>query len=237
MGIMRTQRTKIIYGDGANVSGLFVTPARARAIYVFAHGAGADMSHIFMEEVAHALADRDIATLRFNFPFLEGRFLEGRAGKWGRTDPPALAQQVVRAATAHARERAPGLSLFVGGKSFGARMASQAQAERPLEGASGLVFIGFPLHLAKRPSVARAQHLKTIQAPMLFVQGTRDALAQTPLLQEVCASLPLAGLHLVEGADHGFGVLVKSGRGRADVVAEVAAVAAEWMMQQSGHTR
>lgn len=229
---MQTQPTKITYGDGANVSGLFVTPARARNMYVFAHGAGADMSHAFMQEVAHALAERDIATLRFNFPFMERR-----AGKWGRTDPPALAQEVVRAAAAHARERTPGLSLFVGGKSFGARMASQAHAEKPIEGARGLVFIGFPLHLAKRPSAARALHLKNVRAPMLFVQGTRDALAQTPLLQDVCASLPLASVHLVEGADHGFGVLVKSGRKHADVVAEVADVAAEWIMQQSGQTR
>lgn len=224
---MRAQPTLIRIDDDASVSGILMAPPRARAIFVFAHGAGAGMSHAFMEETALALGERDIATLRFNFPFLE------RAGarRFARTDPPAVAQAAVRAAVAHARALAPELAAFAGGKSFGARMTSQAAAERPLEGVRGLIFVGFPLHLAGKPSVKRAAHLPGVRAPMLFVQGARDALADLTLMRDVCAGLPNATLHVVEGADHGFGVLVKSGRTPKQVMAEIADMIAEWIGQ------
>lgn len=211
--------------SGALVSGLLVSPPRARSIFVFAHGAGANMSHAFMEETAAALAARDIATLRFNFPFME------HAGerRFARTDAPAVAHATVRAAIAHARALAPELKVFAGGKSFGARMTSQASAEGLIADVSGLVFLGFPLHTAGKPSTLRAAHLRDVHAPMLFVQGTRDTLADLTLVREVCASLPSARLHVVDGADHGFGVLVRSGRKRPEVMAEVADVIAQWI--------
>lgn len=222
---MRAQATTIGMDDGASVSGALVAPSRARSLFVFAHGAGAGMSHAFMEEMATALAEREVATLRFNFPFME------RAGhkRFARPDAPALAHAAVRAAIAHARELAPDLALFAGGKSFGARMTSQAAAAGLLEGVRGLVFLGFPLHPAGRPSIGRAAHLRDVGQPMLFVQGVRDGLADLALVREVCRSLPRAKLHEVNGADHGFGVLVRSGRKPAEVVAEIADVVARWI--------
>lgn len=198
-------------------------PGSPAACYVFAHGAGADMHHAFMAAMAHGLVERGIACLRFQFPFMQ----QGSR----RPDPPAVAQAAVRAAVHEAARRLPGLPLFAGGKSFGGRMSSQAQAAEPLPGVRGLVFTGFPLHAAGQPSLQRAAHLAGVQLPMLFLQGTRDALADLPLLREALA--PLAGramLHVVDGADHAFHVLVRSGRTDAEVREELLDRMASWML-------
>jgi predicted alpha/beta-hydrolase family hydrolase len=203
------------------VSGLLLVPAGAWAMLALAHGAGAGMRHPFMAEVADALAGRGIASLRYQFPYME------QGGR--RPDPPAVLEATVRAAAEMARESAPGLLLLAGGKSLGGRMTSNAMARRPLEGVAGLVFLGFPLHPAKQPAVTRAEHLERVAAPMLFLQGTRDALADLDLTTGVCAALgPRATLHVVEGADHSFAVLKRSGRTGAEVMEELAVTAAEW---------
>ena len=225
---MQADSCHIEVGDGGRVSALFIRPHESRALLLFAHGAGANMTHAFMEDVAAALAAERIATLRFNFPFME-KMGERR---WSRPDAPSIAHAVIRAAVSRAQELAPDLALFAGGKSFGARMTSQAQAHLPLDGVKGLIFVGYPLHLAKKPSVARAGHMADICAPMLFVQGSRDALADSGLIQTVCAKLPDATLHMIDGADHGFGVLVRSGRTGPDVIAEIARAVAGWVELQ-----
>src|SRR4051812_48074057 len=179
-------------------------PPGAKAGYVFAHGAGAGMGHAFMEAIAIGLAERRIATLRFQFPFME------QGSK--RPDPPAVAQAAVRAAVEEAAGKLPGLPLFAGGKSFGGRMTSQAQAAKPLAGVRGLVFVGFPLHPAGKPATERAKHLAQVELPMLFLQGTRDELADLELMRGVVTPLgQRATLHVVEGADHAFHVLARSG--------------------------
>jgi hypothetical protein len=203
------------------VSGLLQIPAQARCCYVLAHGAGAGMTHAFMASAASELAERGIATLRYQFPYMD------QGGK--RPDPPALAQATVRAAVAAAGRLAPGLPLIAGGKSFGGRMTSQAQAAAPLVGVRGLAFLGFPLHPAKRPSDARASHLADVAVPMLFLQGTRDALADLALLQPVVEALGnRATLHLVDDADHSFHVPARTGRKDADVLREMLDVLAAW---------
>ncbi|MCR5883788.1 alpha/beta hydrolase [Rhizobacter sp. J219] len=208
-------------GAGA-VSGLCMTPADATAGYVFAHGAGAGMDHAFMSQLSDRLAERRVATLRFQFPYME------QGGK--RPDVPAVAQAAVRAAVAAAHRQWPALPLFAGGKSFGGRMSSQAQAASPLPGVRGLVFVGFPLHLAGKPSMTRAAHLSQVQVPMLFLQGTRDALADLALLREVLSPLsPRATLALEDDADHAFHVRVRSGRTDAQVLASLADTMAAWM--------
>src|SRR5437763_15747157 len=212
----------ITVADGeAPVSGLLLRPPGASQLYVLAHGAGAGMRHPFLETIARALAERDVATLRYQFPYMERRA--------SRPDPPAVAAAAVRAAVAEAARRAPGLLLVAGGKSFGGRMTSTAQAEEPLPGVRGLVFLGFPLHPPGRPGDARAEHLARVQIPMLFLQGTRDDFADlkllTPLVQRLGAR---ATLHLVEGGDHSFHVLKRSGRTDADVLEELAAAVEEW---------
>jgi predicted alpha/beta-hydrolase family hydrolase len=207
-------------------SGLVVAPAKAHACYVMAHGAGAGMAHPFMAAVAAGLAERGIATVRYQFPYMEA------GGK--RPDPPAVAHAAVRAAVDAARKRFPKLPLFAGGKSFGGRMTSQAQAKTPLDGVHGLVFFGFPLHAAGKPSRERAAHLSDVTIPMLFLQGTRDALADLGELQPVCKALgPRATLTLFEDADHSFHVPARTGRKDAEVVAEMLDSAAEWMAAQS----
>jgi len=212
--------------DGSTVDGLFDTPATPQACYVFAHGAGAGMNHSFMADLTNALRERGIAVLRFQFPFMQ------QGSK--RTDPPAVAQAAVRAAVDAAAAQLPGVPLFAGGKSFGGRMSSQAQAEQPLPGVRGLVFVGFPLHPAGKPATDRAKHLAKVQVPMLFLQGTRDELADLALVRETAASLASrATLHIVEGADHSFHVLVRSGRNDAQVLAELADTAAAWMEQRA----
>jgi predicted alpha/beta-hydrolase family hydrolase len=213
---------KISLEAGGAVSGLLLAPPDARACYVFAHGAGAGMDHAFMEALAGGLAGRGIASLRFQFPFME------QGSK--RPDSPAVAQAAVRAAVAQAEKRLPGLPLFAGGKSFGGRMTSQAQALAPLAGVRGLVFVGFPLHPAGKPSTERARHLADVELPMLFLQGTRDALADMALVRETTGKLgSRATLHVVEGADHAFHVLARSGRNDAQVLEELADTMAGWM--------
>jgi predicted alpha/beta-hydrolase family hydrolase len=203
------------------VSGLLLAPPAARAGYVMAHGAGAGMAHPFMAAMANDLAQRGIATLRYQFPYME------RGSK--RPDSPKLAQATVRAAVAAAAHLLPALTLFAGGKSFGGRMTSQAQAASPLPGVRGLVFIGFPLHPAGRPSDERAAHLLGVQVPMLFLQGTRDELANLDLLKTLADKLGArAALHLFGDADHSFHVPARSGRKDAEVRAELADAFAEW---------
>jgi predicted alpha/beta-hydrolase family hydrolase len=208
--------------DGGSVDALLDAPPAPRAGYVFAHGAGAGMTHAFMAALAQGLAARDIATLRFQFPFMQ----QGSR----RPDPPAVAQAAVRAAVAEAARRLPGLPLFAGGKSFGGRMASQAQAQAALEGVRGLVFVGFPLHPDGKPGVERAAHLQQVAVPMLFLQGTRDALADLDLVRATTEGLgERATLHVVDGADHAFHVLARSGRKDAQVREELLDSAAAWM--------
>jgi predicted alpha/beta-hydrolase family hydrolase len=206
--------------DGVRVSGLLLVPRGAHALYVFAHGAGAGMTHPFTTAVADALAERGVATLRYQFPYMEA------GGK--RPDPPKTAHAAVRAAVATAH--APGLALFAGGKSFGGRMTSQAQAAAPLPGVRGLVFLGFPLHPAGKPSQERAAHLSDVDVPMLFLQGTRDALADLDQLRPVCKALGRrATLTLLEDADHSFHVPARSGRKDAQVRAEMLDAMAAWI--------
>lgn len=204
------------------VSALLLAPAAARAALVLAHGAGAGMTHPFMAATAALLAERGIASLRYQFPYME----QGTR----RPDRPAVAQRTVRAAVAEAARRLPDLPLFAGGKSFGGRMTSQAQAEAPLPGVRGLLFLGFPLHAANRPSTERAAHLAAVTLPMLFLQGARDALAQPALIERVVAGLDgRAALHMVPDADHSFHVPVRSGRTDAQVLAGLCDTIAGWI--------
>jgi predicted alpha/beta-hydrolase family hydrolase len=218
---METIRIKIEASDA--VAGLLMNPAGAEACFVLAHGAGAGMSHSFMEAVATGLFERGIATLRYQFPYME------KGAK--RPDVPAVAQAAVRAAVAEAARQLPGLPLVAGGKSFGGRMTSQAQAAAPLAGVRGLAFLGFPLHPAGKPSEQRAKHLAGIRIPMLFIQGTRDDLAELPLLNQVTAALgPRTSLRLIEHADHSFHVLVRSGRNDGEVMREMLDALAAWIV-------
>jgi predicted alpha/beta-hydrolase family hydrolase len=212
-----------IAGDaGIRVSGLLQAPPRARACYVLAHGAGAGMSHPFMAAVAAELASRWIASLRYQFPYMERRAK--------RPDPPPLAQMTVRAAVAAAARALPDLALIAGGKSFGGRMTSQAQAKAPLPGVRGLAFLGFPLHPANRPSQDRAAHLFDVHIPMLFLQGTRDALAARDQIEPVCENLGgRATLTLFENADHSFHVPARSGRTDAQIRGEMLDALASWI--------
>jgi uncharacterized protein len=213
-----------------SVSGLLLRPADARLLYVLAHGAGAGMRHRFMEAVAEALAVRGVASLRYQFPFTQAG---GR-----RPDPPGVLEATVRAAVAAARTAAPTLPLVAGGKSLGGRMTSNAQARRPLAEVSALVFLGFPLHPPKQPGVSRADHLDRVELPMLFLQGTRDELAHLDLLQPVCQRLgDRATLHVVEGGDHGFDVLKRSGRTETEVMDELATTVADWCRSRVGDAR
>src|SRR5216684_5507236 len=214
--------------DGANdVSALLLRPLAARACFVFAHGAGAGMTHPFMEQVATSLCDRGIATLRYQFPYME------KASR--RPDAPAIAHAAVRAAAAEAARCCPGLALVAGGKSFGGRMTSQAQAAAPLAGVRGLAFLGFPLHPVGKPSDARARHLSDLHVPMLFVQGTRDKLAELPLIEPVVRRLGTsASLHLVQEADHSFHVPARSGRNDRDALREVLDTLSGWIGTTAG---
>ena len=204
------------------ISGLWQTPPRATACLVLAHGAGAGMSHRSMAATADGLEARGVATLRYQFPYME------KGGK--RVDPPPVAHAAVRAAVAEARRRAPDLPLFAGGRSFGGRMTSQAQAKATLDGVRGLVFFAFPLHPAGKPSTERAAHLADVAIPMLFLQGTNDPLADLSLLRRTVGELGArATLHLAEEADHSFHVPARSGRKDLEVLADVLATAAGWM--------
>jgi len=216
------ERVTISGEDGIKVSGLLQAPSRARACYVLAHGAGAGMDHPFMRSVAAELDQRGIATLRYQFPYMEQRAK--------RPDVPQVAQATVRAAAAAALRLLPGLPLVAGGKSFGGRMTSQAQAKAPLPGVRGLAFLGFPLHPAGRPSQDRAQHLFDVQIPVLFLQGTRDALASLDQLEPVCRALGArTTLRLFADADHSFHVPARSGRTDAQVRGDLLDALAAWI--------
>jgi uncharacterized protein len=208
--------------DQTRVSGLLQQPNPAKACLVLAHGAGADMHHPFMAALATDLAQNGIATLRFQFPYTE------RGSK--RPDPPVLCHATVRAAVATAHTLAPSLPLFAGGKSFGGRMTSQAQAKVALPHVCGLVFFGFPLHPPKQPSIDRGAHLSQVKIPMLFLQGTRDALAELALIEPLAERLgERTTLTLLEGADHSFHVPARSGRTDEQVRGEMAEVFATWV--------
>jgi len=218
----RVQPLRIALGGDSGVCALLQGTDGARACLVLAHGAGAGMTHAFMASLAAALSQERIATLRYQFPYME------KGSK--RPDVPAVAHAAVQAAVAEAARRLPGLPLFAGGKSFGARMTSQAQSKQPLEGVRGLVFVGFPLHPAKQPSVERAKHLADVRIPMLFLQGTRDALAEWPLIEQTARGLgKLATLERIEDADHSFHVRASSGTTDARVLEGLAATTRSWI--------
>ncbi len=214
---------KFTASSGAGeVSALVMRPPDARAMLVIGHGAGAGMRHAFMDAVARRLADRGVATFRYQFPFME---TGGR-----RPDPRPVLLATVRAAVAAARARPPDLPLFAGGKSMGGRMTSMAAAETPLEAVRGIVFLGFPLHPAGRPASDRAAHLSRVTVPMLFLNGTRDKLAKLELLEVVCEGLDKpTRLHVVDGADHSFAVLKRSGRTDDEVLDELADVTGKFV--------
>lgn len=219
---MAGEAIRIALADGGSVSGLWQAPERATAALVMGHGAGVGMTHRSMATIAGGLAERSIATLRYQFPYME------KGGK--RVDPPPVAHAAVRAAVAEAQRIAPGLPLFAGGRSFGGRMTSQAQAAAAMPGVRGLVFFAFPLHPAGKPGVDRAAHLADVHVPMLFLQGTKDTLAELPLLRGVTDGLgDGVTLALFDDADHSFHVPARSGRKDAEVMAESLDIAAAWM--------
>jgi uncharacterized protein len=215
-------RTFRIETGGGHVTGLLSRPSLARGLLVLAHGAGAGIRHRFFEALVPLLDARGVATLRYQFPYME----RGRR----RPDLPAVAQRTVRDAVAATLEHAGDLPLVAGGKSFGGRMTSQAQAEAPLPGVRGLVFLGFPLHAAGKPDRRRAEHLARVTVPMLFVQGTRDSLASLDQLEPVVRALGArAALTIVDGGDHSFAVPKSSGRSAGDVLGAVADAVARWV--------
>jgi predicted alpha/beta-hydrolase family hydrolase len=208
-------------GDAGEVSAILLRPADAGCLLVLAHGAGAGMRHSFMEEMAEELAGAKVATLRFNFPYMEQRRKV--------PDRAPVPTETVLAAVRAAAETAPELPLFAGGKSYGGRMTSQASAESSLPKVRGLVFFGFPLHPPDQPSTKRAEHLARVKLPMLFLQGTRDKLADLSLLRPICAKLgSRATLHIIQTADHSFHVLKSSGKTDAEVMREMARTVGDW---------
>jgi len=212
--------------EGAGeVSALLLQPTKAHCLLVLAHGAGAGMRHSFLESLAAELSEAGVATFRYQFPYME----QGRRSP----DRPDKLTVTVKAAVAAGAKAMPGLRLFAGGKSMGGRMTSQAAAEGLLPEIKGIVFFGFPLHPPKQPATKRADHLAKVAAPMLFLQGTRDTLADLPLLRPVCAKLgPLATLHIVDTADHSFHVLKSSGKTDAEVLRELAQTTFAWMQKK-----
>jgi len=207
---------------GGRISGLLQSSRKPRACLVLAHGAGAGMTHPFLAAVAEGLASRGVATLRYQFPYME------RGAK--RPDTPKVAQAAVRAAVAEAARLLPELPLFAGGKSFGGRMTSQAQADSPLPGVRGLAFLGFPLHAPGKQSDERGEHLSRLQIPMLFLQGSRDDFADLALLRPLVEKLGAgATLKLFDDADHSFHVPARSGRKDAEVRDELVTALAAWM--------
>ncbi len=228
MAATKTLQTKDLLLSVENgrwrVSALLLVPAAPRHLLVLAHGAGAGMNHSFMEKMAHELAAVNVATLRYQFPYMQQRRRV--------PDAPSVLTATVAAAVHAAAEAAPKLPLFAGGKSMGGRMSSQAAAQGLLGAVKGLVFFGFPLHPPKRPGTKRAEHLAEVKIPMLFLQGTRDTLADLTLLRPICAELASrATLHLIETADHSFHVLKSSGNSDAEVWHELAETEASWAEQ------
>jgi len=205
---------------GEKLDALLLRPASARLLYVLAHGAGAGMRHSWLQQMADALSDQGVATFRYQLPYMQA----GRR----RVDPPAVVHAAVRSAVAAAHEFEPDLPLIAGGKSFGGRMTTQAQAEAPLPLVRGIALLGYPLHPARMRSVQRAEHLPRVGVPLLFLQGTRDELANLTLLRPMVEKLPRAHLRIIEGADHSFHVLKRSGRTDADVLRELARALSEW---------
>ncbi len=221
MSTTSMERISVQLPEAEPVSALLCVPENAHACFVFAHGAGAGMEHAFIAAMAEALAERGVATLRYQFPYME------RGSK--RPDPPRIAHAAVRAAVAEAGRRLPKLPLFAGGKSFGGRMSSQAQAEAAMPGVRGLVFVGFPLHPAGKPSQERAAHLLKVDCRMLFLQGTRDELAELSLLQEVLKPLgERATLRIFDDADHSFHVRARSGQTDDQVRAAMVEAMVQW---------
>ena len=207
------------------VDGLFNTPSGAKALYVLAHGAGAGMRHAFLESISDRLASVKIATFRYEFPYMT----IGRR----RPDTPRIMQETVRAAMETARRKAGGLPLFAGGKSMGGRMTSLAASVEPLANIQGLIFLGFPLHAPGRVADKRADHLGLVEVPMLFVQGTRDSLADVDLIKGVSKRLGrLATVHIVDGGDHSFKVQKRSGREPDEVMDEIVQTVAAWIMKR-----
>jgi uncharacterized protein len=204
--------------DIGNVSAEYILPEHCSCMMVLAHGAGAGMNHVFMVSLSNALAEKGIATLRFNFPFMEQKTF--------RTDTPAVAHQAIAAAIAKAQQLFPKLPLFVAGKSFGGRMSSQYLAEHPDAAVKGIIFYGFPLHPAGKPSTDRAEHLKLVKQPMLFLQGTKDTLAEWDLIEPVCKSLKRATMVKIEGADHSFKA------GKKDVLSLLVAATQDWVQKK-----
>lgn len=226
-----TRATAIPIHQSASVDGLVDEPEQARAVYTFAHGAGAGMEHAFILAVTERLVGRGVAVVRYQFPYMQKRIAESK--RWSRPDPAAKLEATVGAVVTWTVERFAGLPLFAGGKSLGGRMTSHwaANAEPGPETLAGLVFFGFPLHPAGRPGTERAAHLADVGLPMLFLQGDRDKLADLDLLRPVVEDLgPSAKLHVAAGADHGFHVLKRSGRTDDEVLDEISSTAVEWML-------
>jgi predicted alpha/beta-hydrolase family hydrolase len=219
--VVTSEHRFVATGSAGEVSAVLVRPADAWCAFVFGHGAGAGMRHAFMEACATRFAERGVATFRYHFPYME----RGRGGP----DRAPVLSETVRSAVSEAARVAPDLPLFAGGKSMGGRMTSTAAADAPLPGVRGLAFLGFPLHAAGRDSAERGAHLRDVGLPTLFMQGTRDGLANLDLLRPLLADIvPRPTLHVVEGADHGFHVLKRSGRSDDDVLDELAATFAVW---------
>jgi predicted alpha/beta-hydrolase family hydrolase len=215
------ERLRFSVEGAGEVSAILMRPAKARWLLALAHGAGAGMTHPFLEKLTDELADVGVATFRYQFPYMEQRRRV--------PDSPTVAAATVAAAVRFAAKAAAGLPLLAGGKSFGARMSSQAASQQLLEGVRGLVFFGFPLHPPNKPATKRAEHLDKVNLPMLFLQGTRDTLADLGLLKPICSSLgSRAKLHVIDTADHSFHVLKSSGRTDADVMCELARTTASW---------
>ena len=202
------------------VSAESIVPQKSKCIMTLAHGAGAGMHHSFMVSLVQSLAEEGIATLRFNFPFTEN--------KKGRPDTPAVAHQTIEAAILKAQKLFPKLPLFVAGKSFGGRMTSQCLAANPNDAVSGIIFYGFPLHAPGKPSIERAEHLKDVRSPMLFLQGSRDEFATWKLIEKVTSSLSLAELVKIEGANHGFKA------GKQDIIKLLTTITNDWIEQKVG---
>ena len=218
---MAAERLHFAVEGAGEVSAILMRPAKARWLLALAHGAGAGMTHPFLEKLARELAEAGVATFRYQFPYMEQRRRV--------PDSPAVAAATVASAVRTAVEAAPGLPLLAGGKSFGGRMSSQAASQQLLGSVRGLVFFGFPLHPPNKPGAKRAEHLAKVPIPMLFLQGTRDTLADLKLLRPICAELgSRAKLHVIETADHSFHVLKSSGKTDADVLRELAQTTASW---------